>query len=88
MQYNKVVDFTFSESSVSNTSKLQSFPIYLYNVHNKDKSLPFPLSIMSKALQCKETVVQENTNNGRKSESNSSEKKDSVVFTRPTSDMP
>ena len=43
---------------------------------------------MSNAFQCKETVVQENTNNGRKSESNSSEKKDSIVFTRPTSDMP
>ena len=76
MQCNKVVDFTSSENSVSNTSKLQSFPISLYNVDNRDKSLPLPLSTTSKAFQCKETGVQESTDNGRKSKSNSSEKRD------------
>ena len=76
MQCNKAVDFTSSENSVSNTSKLQSFPISLYNVDNRDKPLPLPLSTTSKAFQCKETGVQESTDNGRKSKSNSSEKRD------------
>ena len=88
MQCNKVVDSTSSKNSVSDTSKFQSFPISLYNVGNKDKSLPFLLSTTSKAFQCKETVVQVSTDNGQKNKSNSCEKKDSVVFTKPSSDMP
>ena len=85
MQCNKAVDFTSSKNSVSDTSKFQPFPISLYNV---DKSLPLLLSTTSKAFQCKETVVQVSTDNGQKNKSNSCEKKDSVVFTKPSSDMP
>ena len=40
MQCNKVVDSTSIKTSVSDTSKFQSLPISLYNVDNKDKSLP------------------------------------------------
>ena len=57
MQCNKAVDSTSSKNSVSDTSKLQSFPISLYNVDNKDKSLTLLLSTTSKAFQCKETGV-------------------------------
>ena len=85
MQCNKAVDFTSSKNSVSDTSKFQPFPISLYNV---DKSLPLLLSTTSKAFQCKETGVQVSTDNGQKNKSNSCEKKDSVVFTKPSSVMP
>ena len=88
MQCNKAVDSTSSKNSVSETSKFQSFPISLYNVDNKDKSLPLLLSTTSKAFQCKETDVQVNSDNGQENKSNSCEKKDSVVFTKPSSDMP
>ena len=44
MECNKAVDSTSSRNSISDTSKFQSFPISLYNVDNKDKSLPLPLS--------------------------------------------
>ena len=57
MQCNKAVDSTSSKNSVSDTSKFQSFPITLYNVDNKDKSLTLLLSTTSKAFQCKETGV-------------------------------
>ena len=46
------------------------------------------LSTTSKAFQCKETGVQVSTDNGQKNKSNSCEKKDSVVFTKPSSNMP
>ena len=88
MQCNKAADSTASKNSVSDTSKFQSLPIYLYNVDNKDKSLSFLLSTTSKAFQCKETGVQLSTDKGRKNKSNSCEKKDSVVFTKSRSDMP
>ena len=45
------------------------------------------LSTTSKAFQCKETGVQLSTDNGQKNKSNSCEKKDSVVFTKLSSDM-
>ena len=80
MQGNKAVDSNSSKNSVSDTSKFQSFPISLYNVDNKDKSLSLLLSTTSKAFQCKETGVQVSTDNGQKNKSNSCEKKDSVVF--------
>ena len=63
MQCNKAVDSTSSKNSVSDTSKFQSFPISLYNLDNKDKSLPLPVSTNSKAFQCKETGVQVSTDN-------------------------
>ena len=88
MQCNKAVDSTSSKNSVSDTSKFQSFPISLYNVDNKDKSLPLLLSTTSKVFHCKETGVQVSSDNGEKNKSNSCEKKDSVVFTKPSSDMP
>ena len=88
MQCNKAVDSTSSKNSVSDTSKFQSFPISLYNVDNKDKSLLLFLSTTSKAFQCKETGVQVSTDNGQKNKSNSCEKKDTVVFTKPSLDMP
>ena len=88
MQCNKAVDSTSSKNSVSDTSKFQSFPISLYNVDNKDKSLPLLLSTTSIVFQCKETGVQVITDNAQKKKSNSFEKKDSVVFTKPSSDMP
>ena len=87
MQCNKVVDSTFIKTSVSDTSKFQSLPISLYNVDNEDKSLPLLLSTTSKAFKCKETGVQVSTDNGQKNKSNSCEKKDSVVFTKPSSNM-
>ena len=59
----------------------------MYNVDNKNRSLPLPLSTTSKAFQCKETGVQVSTDNGQKNKSSSCEKKDSV-FTEPSSDMP
>ena len=80
MQCNKAVDSNSSKNSVSDTSKFQSFPISLYNVDNKDKSLSLLLSTTSKAFQCKETGVQVSTDNGQKNKSNSCEKKDSIVF--------
>ena len=80
MQCNKAVDSNSSKNSVSDTSKFQSFPISLYNVDNKDKSLSLLLSTTSEAFQCKETGVQVSTDNGQKNKSNSCEKKDSVVF--------
>ena len=46
------------------------------------------LSTNSKAFHCKETVVQVSTDNGQKNKSNSCVKKDSIVFTKPSSDMP
>ena len=88
MQCNKDVDSTSSKKSVSDASKFQSLPISLYNVDNKAKSLPLLLSTTSKVFQCKETGVQVSTDNGQKNKSNSCEKKDSVVFTKPSSDMP
>ena len=81
-------DSTSSKNSVSDTSKFKSFLISLYNVDNKDKSLPFLLSTTSKAFQCKETSLQVSTDNGQKNKSNSCEKKDSVVFIKPSSDVP
>ena len=59
----------------------------MYNVDNKNKSLPLLLSTTSKAFQCKETDVQVITDNGQKNKSSSCEKKASV-FTEPSSDMP
>ena len=50
IQCNKAVDSTSSKNSVSDTSKFQSFPISLYNVANKDKSLPLLLSTTSKII--------------------------------------
>ena len=47
MQCNKAVDSTSSKNSVSDTSKFQSFPISLYNLDNKDKSLPLPVSTIN-----------------------------------------
>ena len=88
MQCNKAVDSTSSKNSASETSKFQSLPISLYNVDNKDKSLSLLLSTTAKAFQYKETVVQVSTDNVQKNMSNSCEKKDSVVFTKPSSDMP
>ena len=87
MQRNKALDSTSSKNSVSDTSKFQSFPISFYNVDNKDKSLPFLLSATSKAFHCKETGVQVNTDNSQNNKSNSCEKRDSVVFTKPSSDI-
>ena len=87
MQCNKAVDSTSSKNSVSDTSKFQSFLISLYNVDNKDKSLPSLLPTTSKAFQCKETDVQVSSDNGQENKSNSCEKKDSVVFTKPSSYM-
>ena len=57
MHCNKAVDSTSSKNSVSDKSKFESFPISLYNVDNKDKSLPLLLSTTSKEFQCKETSV-------------------------------
>ena len=74
MQCNKAVDSTSNKNSVSDTRKFQSF-LYLYNVDNKDKSLPLLLSTTSKAFQCKETGVRVITDNGQKNKSNSCEKK-------------
>ena len=84
MQCNKAVDSTSSKNSASETSKFQSLPISLYNVDNKDKSLSLLLSTTAKAFQYKETVVQVSTDNVQKNMSNSCEKKDSVVFTKPS----
>ena len=86
MQCNEAVDSTSSKNSASDTSKFQSFPISLYNVDNKDKYFSLCLSTTAKAFQCKETGVQVSTNNGRKGKSNSFEKKDAVVFTKPSSE--
>ena len=36
MQCNKAVDSTSNKNSVSDTSKFQSFAMFLYNVDNKD----------------------------------------------------
>ena len=80
MQCNKAVDSNSSKNSVSDTSKFQSFPISLYNVDNKDKSLSLLLSTTSKAFQCKETGVQVSTDNGQKNKSNSCEKKDCCFY--------
>ena len=66
MQSNKAVDSTSSKNSVTDKCKFQSFPISLYNVDNKDKSLPLLLSIASKVFQSKETGVQVSTDNGQK----------------------
>ena len=87
MQCNKTVDFTSSKNSVPDISKFQSFPISLYNVDNKDKPLPLLLSTTSKAFQCKETGVQVSTDNDQKNKSNSSEEKDSIAFTKPSSQI-
>ena len=87
IQCNKAVDSTSSKNSVSDTTKFQSFPISLYNVDNKDKFLPLLLPTTSKACQCKETSVQVSNDNGQKNNSNSCEEKDSVVFTKPSSDV-
>ena len=84
MQCNKAVDSTSTKNSVSDTSKFQSFPISLYNVDNKDKSLLLFLSTTSKAFQCKETGALVSTDNGQKNKLNSCKKKDSVVFTKPS----
>ena len=75
MQCNEAVESTSSMNSVSDASTFQSFPISLYNVDNKDKSLPLLLSTTSKAFQCKETGVQVSTDNGQKNKSNSCENK-------------
>ena len=75
IQCNKDVDSTSSKNSLSDTNKFQSVPISLYNVDSKDKSSSLPLSTTSKVFQCKETGVQVNKDNGRKSKSNSCEKK-------------
>ena len=56
MHCNKVVDSNSSKNSVSDTSKFQSFPISLYNVESKGKSLPLLLSTTSKAFQCKKLM--------------------------------
>ena len=88
MQCNKAVDSTSTKNSVSDTNKFQSFPISLYNVDNKDKSLLLFLSTTSKAFQCKETGALVSTDNGQKNKLNSCKKKDSVVFTKPSWDMP
>ena len=64
MQCNKASDSTFSKNFISDKSKFQLFPISLYNVDNKDKSLALLLSTTSKASQCKETGVQGSTDNG------------------------
>ena len=64
MQGNKASDSTSSNNSVFDTIKFQFFPISLYNVDNKDKSLALLLSTTSKAFQCKETGVQVSTDNG------------------------
>ena len=88
MHCNKVVDSNSSKNSVCDTSKFQSFPISLYNVDSKGKSLPLLLSTTSKAFQCIETGVQVSVDNGQKNNSNSCEKKDSVVFTKASSDIP
>ena len=64
MQCNKASDSTFSKNFISDKSKFQLFPISLYNVDNKDKSLALLLSTTSKAFQCKETGVQGSTDNG------------------------
>ena len=66
MQCNKAVDSTSSKNSVFDTSKFKSFPISLYNVANKDKSLPLLLSTISKSFHCKETSPQVSTGNGQK----------------------
>ena len=87
MQCNKALNSTSSKNSVSDTSKYQSFPMSFYNVDNKDKSLPLLLSATSKAFHCKETGVQVSTDNSQNNKSNSCEKKDSVVFTKPSSYM-
>ena len=87
MQCKKTVDSTSSKNSVSDTSKFQSFPIFLYNLDNKDKSLPLLFSTTSKAFQRKKAGVQVSNDNGQKNKSNSCEKKDYVVFTKPSSDM-
>ena len=47
-----------------------------------------PFSTTSKSFQCKEAGAQVSTDNGCKSTSNSCEKKDSVVFTKLSSNMP
>ena len=88
MYCNKAVDSTSCKNSVSDTSKFQSFPISLNNVDNKDKSLLLLLSTTSKAFQCKETGIHVSTDIGQKNKSSSCEKKDSVIFTKPSSDMP
>ena len=88
MKCDKAVDSISSKNYVCDTSKFLSLPISLYNINNKDKSLPLPLSITSKPFQCRETGIQVSTDNSRKSKSNSCEKKDSVVFTKPSSNMP
>ena len=80
MQYNKAVDSTFSKNFASDTSKFQSVPISLYNVDNKDTSLPLPLYTTLKAFQCKKTGVQVSTENGRKIKSNFCEKKRLCCF--------
>ena len=87
LQCNEAVDSTYSKNSVSDTSKFQSFPISLYNIDNKDQYLPLLLSTTSKAFQCKETGDHVSTDNGQKNKSNSCEKKESVVFTKPSSDI-
>ena len=63
-------------------------PISLYNVDNKDKSLLLLLSTTAKAFQCKGTGIHVSTDIGQKNKSNSCEKKDAVIFTKPSSDMP
>ena len=88
VQCNKTVDSISSKNYVWDTSKFQSLPISLYNINNKDKSLPVPLYITSKAFQCRETAIQVSTDNSRKSKSNSCEKKDSVLCTKPSPNMP
>ena len=54
---------------------------------DKDKLLPLVLSATSKAFHCKETSVHVNTDNSQKCKWNFCEKKDSIVFTKPSSDM-
>ena len=88
MQCNKAVDSISSKNSVSDTSKFQPFPISLDNLDNKDKSLRLLLSTTSKAFQRKETGAQVSNDNGQKNKSNSCEKKEYVVFTKSSSDMP
>ena len=75
MQSNKAVELTSCKNFVSATGKFQSCPVSLYNVDNKDKSLPLLLSATSKACHYKGTGVQAITDNGLVSKSSSSEKK-------------
>ena len=59
MQSNKAVDLTSCKNFVSATGKFQSCPVSLYNVDNKDKSLPLLLSATSNHVIIKEQVFRQ-----------------------------